>query len=156
MPPPCCKFGSRSPVFPSDAKFGSHHIRWTLSIKKINKLIFKLSSVQDSSIGDLITQFKWWFVGKKKDKYIESELVILLFCATVDYSWQVEKLMTGDIGVSNWQSGTDLDSIRNSRNVLKLYDTNFCRKCEKPVSWILLGSTCFLSWNRPGRNSWWT
>ena len=24
IPPPCCKFGSRSPVFPLDAKFGSY------------------------------------------------------------------------------------------------------------------------------------
>ena len=36
------------------------------------------------------------------------------FSDTVDYSWQIEKL---EIRVSDWQSGSDLDSIRNSCDV---------------------------------------
>ena len=44
------------------------------TVSNITKVISKLLSDQDSSIGDLITQFKSWVGGK--DKEIESVLVI--------------------------------------------------------------------------------
>ena len=40
------------------------------------------------------------------------------FSDTVDYSWQIEKLKSGHLRVSEWHLESDLDIIRNSYDVL--------------------------------------
>ena len=50
-----------------------------------------------------------------KDKDIGSNSVIYWLSGTVDFSWQIEKLT---LRVSDWRSEIDLDSIRNSCDVL--------------------------------------